>query len=460
MTKPANVFHPPLRRFPFVVGVITVIIGTIVLAGWVLHVDALKSVLPGLATMKANTSLGIMLLGIALCLSQYRVSMRRVGRVAAAMTLSIGVVTLLEYLLAWNAGIDELLFTDPHTAVADYPGRPSQATAFNMMTLGVGLLCMDSRTHKCLATLMAVIASLVSWIALNGYVFGAHALYGLGLYSSIALHTAAVFFLYSLGVFAAQPQCSPTSIVLSKGTGGTLSRWLLPFAVLAPPILGWLFRHIHTLGVYHDEFSWALYSSTTSMGSVALILFLAYRVTSIDADRARATELSYHDPLTSLRNRRAFDAYLLENFRLARRHARPLSLLMLDVDHFKDFNDTFGHPAGDTALVITAGLLNKHARETDLVARIGGEEFAIVLPETELAGALLLAERIRDEIQRSSSYGHPVTVSIGAASLTGDMMDTTGLIKECDAALYRAKQQGRNRVSWPGTQIVETKGKT
>jgi diguanylate cyclase (GGDEF)-like protein len=450
MTNPADGLRRPLKVFPVAVGVITAIMGIMVLAGWVWDVSALKSILPGAATMKVNTSLGVLLLGVALCLSQYGVGAVRVGKLVALMIAALGAATLMEYILHWDAGIDQLLFKDPQSSGDAFPGRPSHATAFNLMILGIGLLCVDSRAYRCLATAMAIIAALVSWIALNGYVFGAQALYGIGLYSSIALHTAAIFFFYCLGLLATQPQCSPTKLVLSVGTVSALTRWLLPFALLAPPVLGWLFRHVQTLGVYHDEFSWALYSVATSVGSVGLIMVLAHRVIAIDAERAKATELSRHDSLTGLANRRAFDDFILESFRLARRHARPLALLMLDVDHFKHYNDTFGHPAGDEALRITARLLSIHARETDLVARIGGEEFAIVLPETDIAGALLLAERIREEVEQSASYRRRMTVSIGAVGLTGDVEDTAQFIKDCDTALYRAKEHGRNRVAWSG----------
>ena len=247
MTNPEDGLRPSLKLFPFVVGVITAIVGIMVFAGWVWDVPALKSILPGFATMKANTSLGFALLGVALGLTQFGVVARRVGKVAAALAFTIGSVTLLEYVLGWDASIDQLLFKDLQSFGDAFPGRPSHATAFNLMILGIGLLFADARAYRRLTTAMTIIASLVSWVALNGYVFGAQALYGIGLYSSIALHTAAIFFLFCMGLLAAQPQCSPTRLVLSKSTGGTLSRWLLPFALLAPPVLGWLFRHIETL---------------------------------------------------------------------------------------------------------------------------------------------------------------------------------------------------------------------
>ena len=457
MTKKDTSHHSPLKSFSFLIGVITGLMGILVLVGWALDVTSLKSILPGFATMKANTSLGITLLGGALCLTLYGGAAAWVGKVAAALVVILGLVTLTEYVLSWDAGLDQLLFQDPDTLAIDYPGRPSHATAFNLMILGIGLLGADSRAHRCLTTVMALVASLVSWIALNGYVFGAQALYGVGLYSSIALHTAALFLLYGLGLLAAQPRCSPTRLVLSKGMGGTLSRWLLPFAFLAPPVLGWLFRHFEIMGAFNEEFGWALYSVATSVGSVGLIVILARRVATIDAARAKAMELSRHDPLTGLPNRRAFNDFILENFRLARRHSRPLALLMLDIDYFKIYNDTFGHPAGDQALIITARLLNRHARETDLVARVGGEEFAVVLPETDVAGAVLLAERIREEVEQSATYLSPVTISIGAAGLTERDKDTDMFIKESDTALYRAKEQGRNRVAWNGELRSEIK---
>ena len=142
MTKPDNGFLPSLRTFPVVVGVIAAMLGILVLAGWFLDVPALKSVLPGFATMKANTALGIATLGISLLLTQYGVSAGRLGKVMAAMIAALGAVTLLEYILGWDAGIDQLLFAEPQTPANIYPGRPSHATAFNLMILGIALLCV------------------------------------------------------------------------------------------------------------------------------------------------------------------------------------------------------------------------------------------------------------------------------------------------------------------------------
>jgi diguanylate cyclase (GGDEF)-like protein len=156
--------------------------------------------------------------------------------------------------------------------------------------------------------------------------------------------------------------------------------------------------------------------------------------------------MSRSDPLTGLANRRAFDVFLFEAINLARRHGRALTLLSIDIDHFKLYNDTYGHPAGDEVLQAAAATFSSVARETDLVARIGGEEFAIVLPETSAVGARALAERIRAQVA-ALELRSPVTVSIGVASLTNGVSNAAGLVKQGDAALYTAKRRGRNQVA-------------
>jgi diguanylate cyclase (GGDEF)-like protein len=172
----------------------------------------------------------------------------------------------------------------------------------------------------------------------------------------------------------------------------------------------------------------------------------------------RIRDMAMTDELTGLRNRRHILHRLAEEVSRSRRTGRPLSLFMLDVDHFKRVNDQHGHDAGDAVLRSVAAMVVRALRTVDLVARYGGEEFLVLLPETDSAGAALIAERIRSWIEtmrvdlRGQEIG--VTASIGAATL--DPADSgTGdeelLVKRADAALYRAKAAGRNQIVWaPG----------
>ncbi|NNM70017.1 MAG: sensor domain-containing diguanylate cyclase [Gallionella sp.] len=151
------------------------------------------------------------------------------------------------------------------------------------------------------------------------------------------------------------------------------------------------------------------------------------------------------DPLTRLNNRRALARNLVAEWERAFRYSQPLSLLMLDVDEFKSYNDEFGHPAGDGVLQQLAEIIAREARQPDFVARYGGEEFVIVLPETDSEGALKIAERIRYKIERASWPHRPVTISIGQACY-GSQADADTLLAQADQALYLAKQAGRNCV--------------
>ncbi len=156
-------------------------------------------------------------------------------------------------------------------------------------------------------------------------------------------------------------------------------------------------------------------------------------------------ERSVTDPLTGVRNRRAFLEKLNEEVERSRRHGMPVALALLDVDHFKSFNDEFGHQAGDDALVQVAKLIEGQSRSLDTVARFGGEEFVVVLPNTDIDGAFVLAERFRKAVQGAVWEHRSITVSIGVASSTG--ADTDELIRAADEALYRSKDSGRNRTS-------------
>jgi two-component system cell cycle response regulator len=162
-------------------------------------------------------------------------------------------------------------------------------------------------------------------------------------------------------------------------------------------------------------------------------------------------ELSLTDELTKLRNRRAFDQEFATMFSAGQRHGRPLSLAIVDIDHFKTMNDRYGHMAGDLVLRAIAQMLDASTRESDLVARVGGEEFAVLLPDTPIFEAVQVAEKLRSSVAASivtiGGVDHHVTVSVGVAcSSYSRLRDTQEVYRAADAALYRAKENGRNRV--------------
>ena len=171
-------------------------------------------------------------------------------------------------------------------------------------------------------------------------------------------------------------------------------------------------------------------------------------------------QLATRDGLTGLANRRCFDDTLRAEWARALRQHQPLSLLMVDVDNFKAFNDTNGHLGGDECLKRIAGAVASEMRANDLVARYGGEEFAVILPNQSLKGAAIVAERIRARVEQlqvphGRDAGKHVTVSIGAATALGALdAEPSALVATADAALYRAKHMGRNRISLPVTELV------
>jgi diguanylate cyclase (GGDEF)-like protein len=161
--------------------------------------------------------------------------------------------------------------------------------------------------------------------------------------------------------------------------------------------------------------------------------------------------LSRTDPLTGLNNRRHLDEILDYEFRRAQRYDHGLALMVLDLDHFKKINDTYGHLGGDAVLRSLGILLRTHLRETDIAGRYGGEEFVIVLPETGLDAAKKVAEHLRALIEKMAVDFEglliPVTCSIGVGVLRPEHAELKALLHEADAALYRSKQAGRNRVT-------------
>jgi diguanylate cyclase (GGDEF)-like protein len=162
--------------------------------------------------------------------------------------------------------------------------------------------------------------------------------------------------------------------------------------------------------------------------------------------------LSQIDGLTGLANHGHFYKTLELELERARRYGRGLALAMIDIDHFKQYNDRNGHRAGDQALVAVARIIGDRSRTHDVVARYGGEEFAVILPETELEGAHTFGDKLRTAVEGISLDGdEPLTISVGVAAFGINITATSQLVDVADAELYRAKSLGRNRTCSPGS---------
>jgi two-component system, cell cycle response regulator len=179
---------------------------------------------------------------------------------------------------------------------------------------------------------------------------------------------------------------------------------------------------------------------------------IAERTSELAEANARLAQLAVTDGLTGLYNHRHFHERLALEVERSGRTGLPLSVLMIDVDHFKHYNDNNGHPAGDEVLRQIAHLMSDGRRANDVCARYGGEEFAVVLVDTPKLTAAQVAERLRERIAEfpfahgETQPGGRVSISVGVASLPDDARDAERLVRRADAALYRAKRAGRNRV--------------
>ncbi|MDT4291272.1 diguanylate cyclase [Methylomonas sp. MO1] len=172
----------------------------------------------------------------------------------------------------------------------------------------------------------------------------------------------------------------------------------------------------------------------------------------LQAANLELERLSLRDQLTGLGNRRHFDSNLSMQFALSRRNKAPLSLIICDIDYFKKYNDTLGHPQGDGCLIAVAKVLTEQLeRSSDLICRYGGEEFVAILPDTSLQHARVLAENIRRQVfEKNFVYGETetqcISLSLGVATYVGQYRTGLEMLEAADAALYKAKQSGRNRV--------------
>jgi diguanylate cyclase (GGDEF)-like protein len=201
--------------------------------------------------------------------------------------------------------------------------------------------------------------------------------------------------------------------------------------------------------VHWREYSSAAIPYWNGLTDLGLFLFLVFILSEVKGLYDRERQLSREDFLTGVRNRRAFFELLDAESRRARRYARPLTLVYLDVDGFKEVNDRNGHQGGDSLLISLAQAMVSSVRDVDIVARLGGDEFALLLPETDSDAAKSVVEKIRNQLaQAVRNANSNVTFSVGAVTFTEGIDSSDQMLHVADEAMYSVKQGGKNGVAY------------
>lgn len=428
-----------------VIGWCVVLASLTVLAGWASGAEPLRALVQSQSVPRAHAALGCLFAGAALVL-------RRTAP-RAATTLS-----LLVALLGGAASIGHLpgpnAFAWPglDAIVPGWPGRPpaqmTELAAVALLLLGaVGVAVQRGRAVWLReAFALAVIGIAMAGIASYGLVLAGDSA---SLLRRLPIATAVSLLLLALGWMASEPGTGLTRVAVADSQGGAFARRLLLPALLLPVLFTFLFKVVQSRLGMPESLALALAAVATGATVAAMVVWVAFLLDR--NERQRRTVLALHedastDALTGLANRRALDVALSR----ALQHSGTATLLLLDVDHFKRFNDSFGHPAGDDVLRETARLLHAVVRAQDLVARYGGEEFAILLPQSDALRGRHVAERVLAAMRMHPWAHRPVTLSIGVAvAAPGDTATT--LLRGADEALYCSKQAGRDRFGFRTT---------
>ena len=278
-----------------VLGVIVLLGGLLVLVGWVLEVDVLKGILPGLVTMKPNTAIAFALVGLSLLLLQSEGSgswKRAISTLCSVAAGVIGLLVISEYLAGWDLHIDQLLFRDAQVGPVP-PGRMAFSTAVGFVLIGSSLLLLAVerlRSFTFVVQVLAVAVAVLSLLALLGYVYGVRDLYDAGPYSAMALHTAALFALLSGAVLFSRPEKGFTAVAVSTGAAGLAVRRLLPETIVLQAVVGWLILMGQLADLYDDSFALALLVTANIVVVSILIFRSAWKLNQADILRLMAQD--------------------------------------------------------------------------------------------------------------------------------------------------------------------------
>lgn len=283
-----------LPSFPTVAAEFAVLIGCLVLLGWTFDVAVLKSLVPGLVAMNPATALAFILAGASLWMLDRTKENPRAhlfGLGAGAIVAVVGLVKLINILTGWDLGIDQLLFHDSLRAVGGQVANrmaPNTATAFLFIGLALVCLYLEPRLDQRISQAFSLVAIIIASLAVIGYIYGVPALSGLSSYIHMALNTALVFVMLSLGLLLARSDRGIMAVFTSTGPGGAMARAQLPIAILVPIVLGWFRLKGQELRLYNTDAGVSLAAVYSIYVSVLLIWVGARALDRLDAERRRA----------------------------------------------------------------------------------------------------------------------------------------------------------------------------
>jgi diguanylate cyclase (GGDEF)-like protein len=419
------------------------VIAVITLAAWLITGAGVK--LPLVFTLtKANTAVALLAAAISLALSQPHRRGKSVllSRALAVLVGLVGVTSLLEHAFAISLGMDTLIAAD---AGSFHPGRMSPQSGSSFALLGFVLFFIRERKGltRHIADLFVVGLSVLVLIVVSGYLFGTISLFTIAPSNWTAPQTLLSLAMLSFVSFGIRAEYGAFGIILGRGIGSRIARILTPILVLLPFLREVGRARMLRSHLLPEHYATAILASMAALLSFVLLVLLARHINGMEDE---IHDLSLRDGLTGLYNLRGFHLLAEQALRLAQRAQLPFSVLFVDLDYLKQINDELGHNIGSSYLVETGALLQSAFRETDVIGRIGGDEFAVA-GQFSYAGISKAARRL-EEVSESATPDFesrfPLSLSIGHVTTEyGGRETLEDLLARADRAMYEHKKGKR-----------------
>jgi len=420
--------------------VIVALIAIVTLCGWLF--PAIGAILPaGWTLMQSTTALAALCSVLSLTLSQPRRSHRLflISRIFAGLVALLTVAVLLEYALNLVPGVESLLTANGSTAVSARMS-PQSLCFFALLSVVMAFIRTRRRPAAHIIDLLVFSLCLLVLVIGSGHIFGATHLAGPTALVRVSPQTLICFMLLAYVALWCRAEYGIFAILVGLGIGSKIARIACPFALLLPFLLEVGRSLIATDGWMSEQYASAMTTSMAAMLAFGLILILAWRINTLEKE---IHDLSLSDELTHVYNRRGFYVLAEQALHLAQRSGTPFSVLFIDLDDLKQINDTLGHDTGSQYLCELAALLKRSFRRSDVIGRIGGDEFAVAAEcsESTIHLAVQRLESATADWNARPGRQHSLSFSFGhVTSNPQHEVSLEDLLGKADSVMYQTKR--------------------